>query len=147
MAVMEEYRSGAYESNTLADSLLSISRDNLGDNGKAQYDDLTDTIYPRACENRMSEGRNALDAENYEDAITALSKVVRMDAGYNNGEALFRLGEAYMGSGDNENAATYFQRVVDEYGNSQYADEASDNLQTTKGSSDSGDTGDGSSGQ
>ena len=147
MAVMEEYRSGAYESNTLADSLLSISRDNLGDNGKAQYDDLTDTIYPRACENRMSEGRNALDAENYEDAITALSKVVRMDAGYNNGEALFRLGEAYMGSGDNENAATYFQRVVDEYGNSQYADEASDNLQTIKGSADSGDTGDGSSGQ
>ena len=143
---MDQYNSGSYESNTLADSLLNITRDNLGDTGKAQYDDLTEAIYPRACENRMSEGRNALSAENYEDAITALAKVVRMDAGYNDGEALFRLAEAYMGSGDNENAATYFQRVVDEYGDSQYAEEAASNLETINGSSGSGDNGDGSSG-
>ena len=146
ISVMDQYNSGSYESNTLADSLLNITRDNLGDTGKAQYDDLTEAIYPRACENRMSEGRNALSAENYEDAITALAKVVRMDAGYNDGEALFRLAEAYMGSGDNENAATYFQRVVDEYGDSQYAEEAASNLETINGSSGSGDNGDGSSG-
>ena len=146
ISVMDQYNSGSYESNTLADSLLNITRDNLEDTGKAQYDDLTEAIYPRACENRMSEGRNALSAENYEDAITALAKVVRMDAGYNDGEALFRLAEAYMGSGDNENAATYFQRVVDEYGDSQYAEEAASNLETINGSSGSGDNGDGSSG-
>ncbi len=146
ISVMDQYNSGSYESNTLADSLLNITRDNLGDTGKAQYDDLTEAIYPRACENRMSEGRNALSAENYEDAITALAKVVRMDAGYNDGEALFRLAEAYMGSGDNENAAAYFQRVVDEYGDSQYAEEAASNLETINGSSGSGDNGDGSSG-
>ena len=99
----------------------------------------------------MSEGRNALYAENYKDAVTALAKVVKMDAGYNDGEALFRLAEAYMGSGDNEKAATYFQRVVDEYGDSQYAEDASENLKTIKGSSDSRDNDDsgdsGSNGQ
>lgn len=141
ISVMEQYNSGTYESSALADSLLSITRDNLGDSGKAQYDRLTEAIYPRACENRMSEGKSALDAQKYEDAVNALSKVVRMDAGYNEGEALFRLAQAYMGGGDNENAAAYFQRVVDEFGSSQYAGEAADNLKTISGAS--GNTGGG----
>ena len=137
ISVMEQYRSGSYESNALADSLLNITRDNLGDNGKAQYDELTGAIYPRACENRMSEGQEALNAGNYENAIEALSKVVRMDAGYGEGEALFRLAEAYRGNGDNENASAYFQRVVDEYGDSRYAQDAADNLAAISGTSDS----------
>lgn len=137
MKVTEQYRSGAYESNTLADSLMSISRDSLGDNGKAQYDDLTEQIYPTACENRMEEGRNALYSENYDDAVTALAKVVKMDSGYNDGEALLKLGEAYMGSGDSKKASEYFKKVTDEYKDSEYAQEASDNLKSISGSSDS----------
>lgn len=135
MRVSDQYRSGAYESNTLADSLMNISRDSLGDNGKAQYDDLTEAIYPVACANRLAEGENAIYAENYEDAVEALLEVVKMDSDYNDGEALLRLGEAYMGSGDNENAAKYFQRVIDECGDSWYAQEAEENLKEVSGAS------------
>ena len=96
----------------------------------------------------MSEGTEcAGSAENYEDAITALAKVVRMDAGYNDGEALFRLAEAYMGSGDNENAATYFQTGGGRIRRLRSTrTKLLTNLQTIKGSAGSGDTGDGSSG-
>ena len=68
-----------------------------------------------------------------------------MNAGYNNGQALFNLAQAYMGNGDNDNAARYFQRVVDDYGNSEYAEEAQTNLSTLQAeaaaNADSGDAG------
>ena len=69
-----------------------------------------------------------------------------MNAGYNDGQALFNLAQAYMGNGDNENAVTYFQRVVDEYGDSEYAEEAQTNLTALSAASDSDSSDSGSSG-
>ena len=68
-----------------------------------------------------------------------------MNAGYNNGQALFNLAQAYMGNGDNENAVTYFQRVVDDYGDSAYAEEAQTNLETLSAAADSSSSDDSSS--
>ena len=53
-----------------------------------------------------------------------------MDEGYNDGQALFNLAQAYMQLGENENAITCFQMVVDNYGDSEYAAEAQTNLDT-----------------
>ncbi len=130
MAVVEQYDSGEYSDATMADTLLGVSRDALGESGQARYDELAAEIFPNACESNFSDGEDALEAGNYQAAIDALYKVVRMDAGYNDGEALFDLAQAYMNNGDNENAITYFQRVVDEYGDSDYAGEAQTNLDT-----------------
>ena len=82
--------------------------------------------------------------ENYDEAITSLSKVIKMDPSYRDGRALLRLGQAYMGKGDNENAAKYLQQVIDNYGDSQYAEEAQENLDTISGSSSDSDSGDSS---
>lgn len=130
MAVVEQYDSGEYSDATMADTLLGVSRDALGESGQARYDELAAEIFPNACESNFSDGEDALEAGNYQAAIDALYKVVRMDAGYNDGEALFDLAQAYMNNGDNENAITCFQRVVDEYGDSDYAGEAQTNLDT-----------------
>lgn len=130
MAVVEQYDSGEYSDATMADTLLGVSRDALGESGQARYDELAAEIFPNACESNFSDGEDALEAGNYQAAIDALYKVVRMDAGYNDGEALFDLAQAYMNNGDNENAITYFQRVVDEYGDSDYAGKAQTNLDT-----------------
>lgn len=130
MAVVEQYDSGEYSDATMADTLLGVSRDALGESGQARYDELAAEIFPNACESNFPDGEDALEAGNYQAAIDALYKVVRMDAGYNDGEALFDLAQAYMNNGDNENAITYFQRVVDEYGDSDYAGEAQTNLDT-----------------
>ena len=51
-----------------------------------------------------------------------------MNEGYNSGQALFNLAQAYQGNGDNANAATYYQRVVEGYADSEYAAEAQTNL-------------------
>lgn len=144
MTVVEQYNSGEYSYTTMADSLIGIDRDSLGESGKSRYDELTDAIYPSACETNFATGTEALSAGNYQGAVDALYKVVRMNAGYNDGQALFNLAQAYMGNGDNDNAITYFQRVVDDYGDSEYAEEAQTNLDTLSAAAD--DSGDDSSG-
>ena len=128
----------------MADSLIGIDRDSLGKSGQSRYDDLTDEIYPSACETNFATGSEALSAGNYQGAVDALYKVVRMNAEYNDGQALFNLAQAYMGNGDNDNAVKYFQRVVDDYGDSEYAEEAQTNLDTLSAAAD--DSGDDSSG-
>lgn len=136
LAVMEQYDSGEYSYVTMADTLIGIDRDSLGESGQSGYDELTEAIYPSACETNFSAGEEALEAENYEDAIEALAKVVSMDAGYNDGQALFDLALAYMENGDDENAIAYFRSVVDDYGDSEYAEEAQTNLDTLSADTD-----------
>ena len=46
-----------------------------------------------------------------------------MNEGYNDGQALLNLAQAYKGSGDNENATVYFQKVIEKYAGSEYAAE------------------------
>ena len=144
LTVVDQYNSGEYSYTTMADSLIGIDRDSLGKSGQSRYDDLTDEIYPSACETNFATGSEALSAGNYQGAVDALYKVVRMNAGYNDGQALFNLAQAYMGNGDNDNAVKYFQRVVDDYGDSEYAEEAQTNLDTLSAAAD--DSGDDSSG-
>lgn len=129
LLTVSDQRNGGETSNTsMADTLLGISRDSLGASGQALYDELAGDIFPGACRTNFRNGTNALDSQNYGDAVNYLSKVVQMDASYNDGEALFRLAQAYQGNGDADNASTYFQRVVSEYGDSEYASEAQTSL-------------------
>ena len=36
-----------------------------------------------------------------------------MDESYNDGQAIYRLAQAYQGKGDTENAKTWYQKMVD----------------------------------
>lgn len=147
MTVAEQYESGEYSYAAMADTLLGIDRDSLGDSGKSRYDELTDQIYPGACDTNFSTGTDALNAGDYQGAVDALYKVVRMNADYNSGQAVFNLAQAYMGKGDNEKAITYFQKVVDDYGDSDYVKEAQNNLDTLSSSKEDSSSDEGSSGE
>ena len=128
MTAQDQYDSQEYGDDTVADSLINVNRDSLGANAQAVYDELTASVYPGACDTYFAAGSEALSAGDYQGAVDALSKVVRMDEGYNSGQALFNLAQAYQGSGDNANAATYYQRIVEGYADSDYAAEAQANL-------------------
>ena len=128
MTVREQYDSRSYSDAEMADSLLNVSRDMLGTNAQAVYDELTAAIYPGACGTNFAAGAEALNSRNYQGAVDAFSKVVRMNEGYNSGQALFNLAQAYQGNGDNENAVAYYQRVVEGYADSEYAAQAQSSL-------------------
>ena len=128
LTAQDQYDSPDYGDADVAETLLKVSRDSLGANAQAAYDELSASVYPGACDTYFATGSEALNSEDYQGAVDALSKVVRMDEGYNSGQALFYLAQAYQESGDNENAATYYQRVVEGYADSEYAAEAQTNL-------------------
>ena len=126
--VQSQYDSQQYTDAEMADSLLNVSRDSLGTNAQTVYDELTAAIFPGACDTNFATGVQALNGGDYQGAVDALTKVVRMNEGYNRGQALFCLAQAYQGNGDNENAVTYYQRVVEGYADSEYAAQAQSSL-------------------
>ena len=65
--------------------------------------------------------------------IEYLTKVVKMDESYNDGQAIYRLAQAYQGKGDTENAKTWYQKMVDTYNNSRYIEDAKKQLAILNG--------------
>ena len=128
LQVSSQSRSGEYSYTDMADALLEITRDSLGDSGKEMYDTLSDSIFPTACKRRYAAGVDSLESEDYDQAIEYLTKVVKMDESYNDGQAIYRLAQAYQGKGDTENAKTWYQKMVDTYNNSKYIDDAKKQL-------------------
>lgn len=118
------YDAGGSQDSEIAELLLGADRNSLGESGKALYDQLSQAVYPGACESNFTKGEQAIEAADYQTAVDALYRVVRMEEGYNEGQALLYLAQAYKGNGDNENALKYFQKVIDGYADSVYAEEA-----------------------
>ena len=97
------------------------------------YDTLSDSIFPTACRRRYAAGVDSVKSEDYDQAIEYLTKVVKMDESYNDGQAIYRLAQAYQGKGDTENAKTWYQKMVDTYNNSKYIEDAKKQLAILNG--------------
>lgn len=130
MMASTQYNSGSYTMDVIADSLLNVNRDLLGATGQSMYDELTGNVYPSACEIKYEAGVVALEVANYSSAIDNLSKVVRMDSTYDDGGAQLNLGIAYFRNGDNDNAISNLQSVVQNFPDTENAQEATNNLNT-----------------
>lgn len=130
MTASNQHNSGVYTNDVMADKLLGVNRDVLGEGGQARYDELSQSIFPRACEIFYAGGIASLNVANYETAIDSLGKVVRMDENYDSGGALLNLGLAYLKSGDKENGSARLKRVVELFPNTDKATEAQNNLNT-----------------
>ena len=124
MTASEQYSSGSYTEDSIADLLLNINRGALGENGQERYDDLTESVYPVACSSNYESGTASYNVANYDTAIEALSKVVRMDESYDDGGALLTLGLACLDNGDPESATNYLKRVNELFPDGEYGEEA-----------------------
>ena len=124
MTVSNQNSSGNYSEDVMADALLNVNVSSLGASGQAMYEQLSADIFPTACQIKYNSGIEALNVANYDTAIDALGKTVRMEESYDNGGALLNLGIAYMRSGDNDNAVSRFKRVIELFAGTDYAAEA-----------------------
>ena len=140
MYIQTKYRNGSESNENLADELLAINQDSLGDLGKEQFTELTESIYPSACRRQYNRGVANSDVENYEAAIENLSKVVRMDETYDDGNAMYLLAQAYEETGDTENAKNYYQKVTEQFSGTSLAEEAQSALESLNAAG-SGNTG------
>lgn len=130
MDIRTKYQNGAESNENLADKLLAINQDSLGDLGKEQYTALTKSIYPSACRRQYNRGNANFDAANYDTAIENLSKVVKMDQTYDDGKAMYLLAQAYEKKGDTENAKNYYKKVTEQFSGSSLANKAQSALES-----------------
>lgn len=128
LTAYNQWTSQSYTDDVMADSLLNVNRDSLGDGGKALYDEMSADVFPGASESLYSGGIASLEVANYDTAIASLGKVIRMDENYDSGGALLNLGLAYMRNGDNDNAVKYLKRVIELFPDTDNAQEAQNGL-------------------
>lgn len=56
-----------------------------------------------------------MPAQQYDEAITNLLKVIEMDETYENGNALYYLAQSYRKNDDLDSAKPYYEKVIELY--------------------------------
>lgn len=101
-----------------------VTKDVLGKQGQTAYDEMYTKLTPSILSGYFTDGNNFYSEENYDSAITNLQQVVDLDETYENGAALFLLGDCYRLTGDSESAMKYFGKVVELYPGSKLGKQA-----------------------
>ncbi|SDI03981.1 TolA-binding protein [Pseudobutyrivibrio sp. 49] len=107
-----------------AESIQLVSKEVLGTAGKTAYDSLYTTLAPTIIQGYYEDGNTFYGDENYESAIVNFQTVVDIDEKYNNGAALFLLGDCYRLTGDSAKALECFNKVVELYPGNQWGRQA-----------------------
>lgn len=79
MTVSNQFYSNSYSDDTMAETLLNVNKDALGEGGQAMYDELSQSIFPSACESLYSGEPHPWMWPITILQSTLLSKVVRMN--------------------------------------------------------------------
>ena len=86
------------------------------------YKSLSDQLSSRVENSAFDAGMSAYESADYETAITQFTKCI--EANKNNVKAIYYLAYAYNRQGDTTNSNKYFKKIVDDFGDSEYADRA-----------------------
>ena len=113
----DHYQAEDMSDAAMVEELLKVNPDSLGAVGRDQFDTMTEDIYGRYCETLYYTAQQNFEVANYADAIANLNTVMQMNAGYDDGQAMWLLAQSYSASGDTENANTWTERVQTEYPN------------------------------
>lgn len=113
VAAMNHYYQRNYNTETLTEELFAITTESLGPVAKEQYDEMVGAVFPKQCDKLYKAARRSNNGANYPAAIEDLEKIMRMDESYNDGNALYLLGDSYEGNGETEKAKEKYNRVVE----------------------------------
>ena len=75
--VYQQYYGGTTSNADMADTLLGLNRDSLGEEGQKIYDSISGSVFPRVCVSLYSTAQYEVQSGNYDDAISDLEKVIR----------------------------------------------------------------------
>lgn len=103
------------------DALGNVNMEYLGDESKQIYDTINTEVNAEYISSLYNAGTSAYSAQEYEEAIENLTKVIEMNETYENGNALYYLAQAYRRNDNLADAKTYYQKFVDLYPNTERA--------------------------
>ncbi|MBQ9632098.1 MAG: hypothetical protein IJV04_04180 [Lachnospiraceae bacterium] len=106
------------------DAISQINDRLLDARGQELYTSISTTIGEQIAEEAYKDGTSAFRARRYEDAVTALLRVVEFDPEYEEGGALYTLAQAYEYAEDEANAARYYAQYAGLFPNTSRGNEA-----------------------
>lgn len=114
--LLQAYAAYAEEDIERAGTALSnVNEEYLSDEAKNIYDTINTEVNAEYVAALYRDGYAAYSAQNFQEAVTNLEKVVEMDETYENGNALYYLAQSYRRNDDLATAKTYYQKFVDLY--------------------------------
>lgn len=124
VAVISHYNQENYNRATLADELLAIQVESLGEVGKATYDSIAKVVFEEECKKLYEAAQKSYEVANYGTVIEKIERVIKMREGYADGKALLLLMNAYQKKGNAEQATVVYNRIMELYPNTELAKEA-----------------------
>ncbi len=121
-AAQNYYSAG--DSEAASQYIQLVTKEVLGEQGQQAYDTLYAALSPAIIQGYYDDGNNFYSEENYESAITNFKTVVDIDENYNNGAALFLLGDCYRLTDQKELALECFEKVVELYPSNKWGKQA-----------------------
>ncbi|MCR5545091.1 MAG: tetratricopeptide repeat protein [Lachnospiraceae bacterium] len=109
----ELYDNGDIDNAAVA--IAKVNRDLLGSSGQGTYDLLSGAINTQVLETAYAAAKSAAAQKEYDEAITQYLKVIGIEEGYDNGQALYNLAVCYSEKWDFESALAYYAKVVELY--------------------------------
>ena len=110
------------------EALNSVNRDLLSARGQAMYDVNHAAVYAKILEETYNTAEQAYWKEDYNAAKESFGQVVFIDQTYHNGDALFYLAESQWNTWDFDNAKETYQKVIDQYPNTNHARTAQERI-------------------
>ncbi len=110
------------------EALNSVNRDLLSARGQAMYDVIHAAVYAKILEETYNTAEQAYWKEDYNAAKESFAQVVFIDQTYHNGDALFYLAESQWNTWDFDNAKETYQKVIDQYPNTNHARTAQERI-------------------
>ncbi len=124
VSAIAHYNKENYNWATLADELLAINAESLGETGKATYDAIAKEVFEDQCKKLYEAAQKSYDVANYGTAIEKLERVVKMQEGYADGKALQMLMNSYLKKNNTEQATAIAEKIVTLYPDTELAAEA-----------------------
>ncbi|MGN0383453.1 MAG: tetratricopeptide repeat protein [Eubacterium sp.] len=97
----------------------------MGSAFNTTYENMTTSMSSYISEAYYNKGMESYNSANYSEAINYLEKCIEADNNYENAAtAVYYMAWGYYHLGDNENCIKMFQKIVDDYPNSDYYETA-----------------------
>ena len=124
LTALDHYQTENYNLASLVEELLAINAESLGAVAKTKYDKVTGDVFIKQCDKLYKSAKKSYDVANYGMAITSLEQVIKLIEGYDKGEALLLLADAYQKNGDVGKAKEKYNRVIEAYPDTKAATKA-----------------------
>jgi len=115
MNIYDHMKANDMSDNAMMEEMLKVVPDSLGTNGREEYDEIVEELYPRMCEELYETAKSNCEVLNYSTGIENLEKIMKMDEAYDEGGAKVLLAQAYEKSGEQDKANLLYQEILEKF--------------------------------